>query len=561
MKTKQLVKAKLQGTTILGRVFGANPGQKQQRWVVPVAIVGVGIAAVTIIGMLYLNYQGLATLGASSGEPDLALYTGVLAGWAFVFLFGFPIAFSVLLFSKDTRLLISLPLHPFQVVLANVSVLYLYALPVAVVLFVPAIVASAPVILGGSIGLPSTLAFWVSSVVVTLLLPVLPVTLAVIFVTIVGRLFNVSRFRVAFETIGMLVGVFGLIALQLVLSRSLSLGETGDLTQQLESFASGLKEAFPPASLYSEAFLSGEWFALLGGVVGSVAAFLLAIWVVQMGFVRQITEQGSVHRPKHYTPDATLPPPLKPSRALIGRELRLLTSNSTFLFESAGELVIFPILLVVFRISMPADQLDQIMPFLNQTAYLFPIVLVLLLLLSGINSITSAAISREGKLFNLSLVLPLRGSVQIGAKLKTYLLLFGGSLTINAVLAVWILSQPWWWVPLLVVLALPYLVFIGGITLFADLRRPLLSWSHPQQAVKQNVNVILGMGATIVGIALISLPALAGVWFGLRQEIVVLLGAGIAAIAGPLVVRSVFRYADTRYASSFDSGPVQGVRT
>ncbi|MFW6213507.1 MAG: hypothetical protein ACOC8L_11460 [Spirochaetota bacterium] len=122
MKTLQLVKAKLQGTTIVGRLCGSSSGQRQQRWVVPVAIVGVGVAAVAIIGMLFVNYRGLATLGAGTGEPDLALYTGVLASWAFVFLFGFPIAFSVLLFSKDTRLLISLPLHPFQMVLTNVAV-------------------------------------------------------------------------------------------------------------------------------------------------------------------------------------------------------------------------------------------------------------------------------------------------------------------------------------------------------------------------------------------------------------------------------------------------------
>ncbi|MFW6213328.1 MAG: hypothetical protein ACOC8L_10540, partial [Spirochaetota bacterium] len=344
-------------------------------------------------------------------------------------------------------------------------------------------------------------------------------------------------------------------------SRSLALNETGDLTSQLESLASGLKEAFPPAALYSGAFLEDAWLLLLGVVAGSIAVLYLAILIVQIGFVRQITEQGSVQRPKHYTPDATLPAPRQPLRALIGRELRLLTSNSTFLFESAGEVIIFPILLVVFRVSMPPDQLDQIMPFLNSTPYLFPILLAFLLLLAGINSITSAAISREGKSFNLSLVLPQSGSVQIQGKLYTYLLLFGGSLSLNAALAVWILSQPWWWAPLLVVMAFPYLVFVGGITLFADLRRPLLTWSHPQQAVKQNVNVILGMGATIVGIALISVPALAGVWFGLRQEYVVLLGVAAAGISGPLIVRGVLRYADTRYAHSFDTGRVQRQKT
>jgi ABC-2 type transport system permease protein len=290
---------------------------------------------------------------------------------------------------------------------------------------------------------------------------------------------------------------------------------------------------------------------LFAGLAGSALFGGITVLIVQGGFVRQIIESGSVRGGSHHTASTGLPEPHSPMQALIRRELRLMTSNSTFLFESIGELAVFPILLLVFRFSMPGEAMDEIRPLLQNNDVLVPALFGVLLLLAGINTITAAGLSREGKSFNLSLSIPVPGRVQAGAKIITYLILFGGAFVVNAAIAVSITQLSWWLVPLYSVAALPFLVLIGSVTLAADVRRPLLNWTHPQQAVKQNMNVLVGMGLAIVALAVVGAPAALSLMLGARPLVALFAAVAAALVIGSLALRAVLRYADRRYGNAF----------
>jgi ABC-2 type transport system permease protein len=555
MKLSVLIKAKLSGTTVLGRLSARSLRERDQLWVVPVALVGLLVAVGAIVFLLYSNYRSLVLLGSMTETPDLALYVAVIAAWVFVFLVGFPIAFSVLFFSRDAQLLVSLPIQPFRIVIANMAVLYLYALPIAALIFIPAIVPSAALLTGTATGPAAEFQFYLSAVVVTLVLPLVPLTVSVLLVTLLGRLFNVRRHRVALEALGMTVSVVALVGLQLFLSRSLSVDQSQEVSGLMQSVARALRGAIPPAQPFSQAFLPGGLSWLLLSVAGSAAAAGLAVGIIQRGFVRQITEKGTVRGRSRHGP-AALPAARSVTGALVAREMRLMTANSTFLFESVGELAVFPILLGVFGLSVPGEAMDQILPPLHASGLAVPIVFGALLLFAGINTLTAAGLSREGKSFDLSLSLPISGRRQAGAKILTYLFLFGGAFVINALLAVWLLRLQWWLVPLYTVSAVPFLVLIGSVTLFADVRRPLLNWSHPQQAVKQNMNVLVGMGLAILAIAAVSVPAVLAVLAGARPTVILLSSVAAALVAAPVSLRSVLRYSDRRYGNAFSSGRI-----
>lgn len=551
MKLLPLVRAKLAGTTVFGQFSARSFKERNQLWVLPIAVIGIGAAAVTLIGMLYMNYRSLTVLGSMTGVPDLSLYVAVIASWAFIFLLGFPIALSVLYFSRDTRLLVSLPIQPFKIVLANVFMLYLYALPVGLLIFVPALVPSAALLTGTATGLAAEITFYVSAVLVSLSLPLVPLALSVLLVTGLGRLFNVSRYRVALEALGMVVAIVALVGLQLLLSRSLTVDSAQEVSAAMQLLAETLRGAVPPAQLFSKAFLPGGLVWLAAALAGSALFGAVTVVIVQHGFVRQITESGSVRGGTRHSATSDLPAPHSPIRALIRRELRLMTSNSTFLFESIGELAVFPILLLVFRLSVPGEMMEQIRPLLQNRDVLVPAVFGVLLLLAGINTVTATGLSREGKSFNLSLSIPISGRVQAGAKIITYLILFACAFVINAALAVSITQLSWWLVPLYSVAALPFLVLIGSVTLVADVRRPLLNWSHPQQAVKQNMNVLVGMGLAIVALAVVGAPAALSILLGARPLVALFAAVAAALVVGVLALRGVLRYADRRYGNAF----------
>jgi ABC-2 type transport system permease protein len=548
MRIVSLLKAKLEGTTFLGGGI-RRLRDRNQLWIVPIAVLGIAVGLVGIITLLYQNYRAMAIIGQAMGAPALPLTLAVVVTWVLTFVLGFPIAISVLYLSRDTRLLATLPIPAYRIVGANAGLLYLYALPVAILLFVPALVAG----YGGVIaaGAPPLL-FWTSSVLITLALPIVPLALSVLVVTVITRLVNLSRYRTGLEALGMVLIVVLLVGFQLALSRTMMAQEEGvPMTEALRSVVESVRGAVPPAQWYAQAFVPGGAVALVLSLIGTVGIGVVAISAVQAGYLRQLSNQTVTHTRRRRSTPGTMPNQHPPVVSLVMREIKLLTSNSTFLFESAGEVFVFPIILLILRVATPGEVLNEVRPFLEQSDYLLPIVTGALVLFAGINSVSSAALSREGKSFDLSLSLPLNGATQVGAKILTYLVLFGSAFLVNSILAVWILARPWWTAVAIFLTGLPFIWLIGVSTIYTDLRRPLLTWNHPQQAVKQNLNVVLGMGVAIVSVGVTAAPAIVAAARGASAGVVMVLAAGLAVVVAAVVGRTVLRYADRRYAAAF----------
>jgi len=510
----------------------------------------VGLAAV--VALLYQNYRAMAALGASIGSPDLPLYLAVVATWVLIFVLGFPIALSVLYFSRDTRLLASLPIAPIKIVAANAGLLYLYALPAAILVVVPGLVAAWSGVSAAGTGL---LQYIVASALTVVSLPLVPLALSVLAVTALTRAVNLSRYRTGLEVIGMVFVVLLLVGFQLLLSRSIGAGE-GDpaaVADALGSFVVRIQAAVPPARWYSRAYLPGSFSSLGLALAISVAAATIALVAVQGGYLRQLSSQEVTRTRRRRTTSGRFPGEHRPVVSLMMRELKLLTSNSTFLFESVGELLVCALILVMIRLATPPQAMDQVMGVFDGSDYLIPAATALLILFAGINSVSSAALSREGKTFALSLTLPLAGSAQVGAKVLTYLALFGSTFVVNSAIATWILGTPWWYALVISLTGLPFVWLIGVTTILIDIRRPLLDWNHPQQAVKQNLNVVLGMGIAIVSLAVTAAPAAIAVFRGAGTPVVLALGGGFAFVVAVIATRQTRSYADRRYHTAFDA--------
>jgi ABC-2 type transport system permease protein len=96
-------------------------------------------------------------------------------------------------------------------------------------------------------------------------------------------------------------------------------------------------------------------------------------------------------------------------------------------------------------------------------------------------------------------------------------------------------------------LALVATVLMTVAGMFIDLARPLLDWTNPQKAIKQNLNVLLAMLAdtAIIAAAFLGVKALidANVSEGLILS-VLLLSLSCMAVLGYL---ALLRFADKRY--------------
>jgi len=185
MKTLALARATLQGTTVISSDGLRDLKRQRRSWLLPVAGLGILVGLGVVIFMLVSVYRSVLAAGIASGHPEMVIFYGHLGSWAFIFLTAIPLALSLLYYSSDVRLLMTLPVKPLDIVGAKALLLYFYCLPVNLILFVPALW-----LYTGALG-------WSGSVIASgaislFLAPVLPLSLATLLVLALMKTVNLA---------------------------------------------------------------------------------------------------------------------------------------------------------------------------------------------------------------------------------------------------------------------------------------------------------------------------------------------------------------------------------
>jgi len=525
--------------------------RRQKPWVLVLAgfggLVGVGTFAVFLTSV----YAGMVAMGAAAGHPELALFYGLLLSWVFLFVTGIPITLSVMAYSKDLQLLRALPVRPAQIVAAKGFLLYLYALPMSTLMLLPAVVVSARPL---GAGVP----FWLAAAVHLLVSPMLPVALSVFVVLALMRLVDLSRFRTALEVAGMVVGLGLVIGLQTFLQRSmmstLSGGQFASVTQFPDLFAV-LARALPPLAWAARTFVAGVGPVPMAASLGlTLACAAAAFAAAPLGFLRDGGERVRSRRRRAGAVDAAAALGRGGSvvHSLLAREVSILSSNSTFIFEALGEVLILPILLGVYAFLLPREISAQALGFISTVPWSGPALLGVLVLMTNLTTVSSTSISREGRLFGLSLSIPVAGRTQVQAKLALHMVLYGAAFLIDCAVAVVLFRVP----PVALVYYLPaglaFQVVGFCFGMFLDLKRPMLKWTHPQQAMKNNTNALGAMGGTAAVVLVVGGPAGFAISRGANPFLV---GCGIALagiVLAAILLPRLLAFADRQYAGGLE---------
>jgi len=554
MRMLSLAKATLRGTTWISSDGLRELARKERLWVLPLAAVG-GLAVLGgYIFMLVGVYRGLLAAGTAAGHPELLMFYALLGSWAFIFVTAIPLALSVLYYSTDLRLLLTLPVRPRDIVAAKGSLLYLYCLPVNLVFLVPALWLYLSSV---GVSLPAAL----SAVVHLLLSPLFPLALASLLVLALMKAVNLSRFRVAFEVAGMALGIALVLGLQVLLSRTAMASLSGGTFEALNRFPDlygAMARALPPLAWAANGFVAGAGPApLLVSLLLTAAAVVVILLLAPIDFLRGATERresGATRRaapgaaPLSFAPSA----PRSVASSLLRREWAILSSNSTSLFEAFGEMLILPLLLGVYSILIPKQYLGPAMQFITGSPLIGLILMGVLVSMTSLTTVSATSLSREGRLFSLSLTMPVSGRTQVKAKLLLHMLLFTTAYAVDLVICRIVFRYPLVSLVFLIPggVALQLAGFVIGI--FFDLKRPLLKWTHPQQAMKSNSNAAVGIGVSFGLVALLGAPSALLV---LRGASPFLVGCGVAAVGIVLaatLLPALFSYADRRYGGGLE---------
>ncbi len=477
-------------------------------------LANLGLALLVIISLgpifyIYLRVLDGLYLGAAMfGQGQAVIAAGLVGGSLIVFLFGIAYVMSTFYFSRDLNFLLALPIRPASVMAAKFSVVLISNYITLIPFVLPALY-----IYGYYNGFAFSYLFL--SAIVFFLTPLIPLALASICVMILMRYTNLSRRRDTIRLLGMIFFLVIIVFLNIFLTQ-IPEGSEAEYIQNLLSNSEGLVgmmvRIFPPALLATRALvLSGgqSILNLLYYLGASAAATLLAVWTGGRIFYQGLIGGSEVIARKSMTKEALVSQfdrSHSPAMAIAVREIKSLLRTPIYFFNSVAIIILLPVIMVVPLVV--SGGFSQIVAALALIESRFLLLLLLAAFIGGTAIFAPAAsssFSREGRTFWISKVIPVTPLTQIHGKILY-------SFLISLLAIPLVLIAVFWLIPVsigefLLVLGMGFAFSIPAITsnLLVDFLRPFLTWDDPQRAIKQNMNVLVGMvvsGACMYGIYL-----------------------------------------------------------
>lgn len=540
----QLTKAQAAGAGLVSRGYLKELSSQDRLWLLPMALAGAAVGAGSVVFMLLGSYRSLMTAGLATGYPEFLFFNALLVSGLFIFILSIPSALAKVYHSRDADLLFSLPLPPGRIVLSKTALLYGAFLPLHLLFFLPAVY----VYLEAVTPEPS---FILPVILQSLIAPLAPLVLGMTGASFLSGGSGLSRHRVLVEVSGMAMLTAALVAFQSILSRRMMAGMQGlalDPESLFIRLTTASLKALPPLA-WGARSLTGNLASLALSAVFTTALTVVGIRF-QSGRISTvlIRHREAAFKTKRRSGGRKAFKPRSPLKTLFFREWSVLSSTSTFLFEAAGEALILPLMLVIFSVMIPREILTLVKDSLDGLGFKGLIIFDLLLAFLSINTISSTSLSREGPSFALSLTLPLSGRQQLRAKLLFHLAVFLPSLVTDIVILTVLLNLP--------ISTLIYL-FPGGfaalilnfaLTISVDLKNPMLTWTNPQQAMKQNLNTLTGLGLSVATLILTAGIGLGFYFSGFSETISGLITALILFPAAFLFLKRAQRLADRTYS-------------
>jgi ABC-2 type transport system permease protein len=494
-------------TTDTGISFGRKKSNVNKK--------GMSIAGFIILSFV-LVYFGAVILFVSNGIYEvlapmhwqsamLGLSTSVFA--FIIFFFGIFYIISVFYFTKDIENLLALPLNAWEIIggkfLSVIIFEYITTSLVLIPYFVYGIKSGAGIL------------FYIYSILVFLLLPVIPLAITAIIIMPVMRFVKFARNKDLFNMVA------GVLVLILVFGGNIFLSQLGINGEMAGGIGSLIQGGGEKISSLTSMLFPGTWFAGQSLTLSSepigflylilfaftvLLAFIFVLFLANHLYIKAATAVSSSNasHKKLNMQEIRKTASGKPAFfTYMIKDLLILVRTPIYLLNNVIMNFLWPLLILVITVmnknssTGSGDPLAMLKNFDYSNSSKMGIVLLIVfagsVLISSMNGIASSALSREGSCFDLMKYIPMSYFSQIMAKVMVgYSLSLAGVLC--GIIAICIIAIPPVWVVILsILIALPAALLPNVTGIIYELLWPKLHWDNEQKAVKQNLNVMLGM--------------------------------------------------------------------
>ena len=474
---------------------------KKNRWqtmIFTIAMLSLIPSYFMLVKALIFLYDSFRQLG----QQSYFLLMGFLASQMMVFFFGLLYVMSKYYFSNDLSHLLPLPIKPSYILTSKfVTIMvseYLTSLPI----FLPFVFIYG--IKGGE-----GLLYWLYALIAAIILPVLPLVISSILIMIMMKYTNVKGKKDMLRTIVSVVFLVSIIFVQLQIQKIAqnSLGEDFlfNLARDANLLVNKLGIAFPPSMWGALALANYDkligFTNLLIFTISSIIAFIIMIFLSENlffdGLIGNIEVSASKGRGKKRNLEKTSIV-TKPYLAIARKELKMLFKTPIYLMNSVGGVIIGPLVLLMTTVTGD-ESIEPLREFLYGNMGIVSLGAIGMIgALGMLNSVGSTTFSREGKNFWIQRTLPIKAEDQILGRILA-------SLTIQLIGIIVLMGSLYFVIKLdfitmitISVIGLLASIPMTQIGMIIDILRPMLTWTNPQQAMKQNLNVLIGMGVGVI---------------------------------------------------------------
>jgi len=502
-KTKILIKASYRGIKfkdILNQSFtfkNKKNNKIHKNFSNILIAIGLTVALGSFGGMFYFNYSSINQIVTILLErEDGGVYMSLLASFIILLAFSFIYAGQILYKGKDLKLLLTLPITPKEFLFSRLWVLYLDIIPYHLIIVIPALINL-------FIKSKFNFNFILGTFTVLILFPLVPIFIASLFAMLVVRFGQKGRDKTTLEMIVLTLLLLVIVILQTRFSEKLMSIITSLINNNLSQqsvdaliklgqgfFQYGFIITYASASLFNLSYL-------MKFVAFSAAIVLFLFYLIQNNYLKclNMNHNTSVKKQKK---QKELLVSSSITKVLIKREWEIIKSNSYFMFEIIGEALVPLILIIVYSLMGILGDMMSGLDLIESQPYFPSIICGVLALFASFSQISATSFSREGKQFVLGKTLPIESLSYFKAKVLFHVIIMGIPNLFFAIIAVFFFKisiiNLTWIIPinLLIVLNSSYL------GLMVDGNKPYLNWTSAQQAVKQNINGLKGIGWTFL---------------------------------------------------------------
>ena len=382
------------------------------------------VGAILSISPLVIMIAVLMAFLASSLKSiaDLsALLTSVLFATQMMVLFlSMASMFSTLYDAKDTPFLQSLPIKPTGVFFAKFALVYVNALKLSVVAFLP--VAYAVTITFNVVNHTMFYGAYPLILLVALVAPVLPLFVAVLFsmpIAYIGSYFKGKPTLKSVLTIIFYVILMGAYMVVVYFMNTKGFGQEGEveISQGALSSLYGVARAIYPDKVlvdFCYGINVGKNFGISAAcVVGMIAVMIL----LAMAFYKRI----NVKKTETAVQSSSSKTTLKQENiviSLVKRDFKSIIRNSTLAMTSLANSLMAPIVIVVmyFITGFKEGNGEAMSSLMSEMMGIGYIVMYSMIFLAGANLVASLAYTREGKSFFATKSLPIKPIDSIKSK-------------------------------------------------------------------------------------------------------------------------------------------------